>query len=184
MALSLLAVACADGKDASATPQPDAAASGSSSNLSAAGLIPDLTSLGFTIGQSERDPAAQPGQDAHRALFQQAAAPQMAARVDVTVLKDAATATSQWGTLSQALRNPPPDLFGGASSQKDTLATNIGDQSKAYVTAKPDTSGTQVWTDVYRFGRSVVIVQVLSRNETEGQKARIAIADKIRAQAK
>ena len=136
------------------------------------------------MGQSERDPAAQAGQDAHRALFQQTAAPQMGARVDVTVLKDHATATNQWETLSQALRNPPPDLFGGSSSQKDAPATNIGDQSKAYIPAKPDTNGTQVWTDVYRFGRSVVIVQVLSRNEVEAQKARIAIAEKIRERAK
>ncbi|MEP7215945.1 MAG: hypothetical protein ABI782_06795 [Anaerolineaceae bacterium] len=124
------------------------------------------------------------GQDAHRALFQQTAAPQMGARVDVTVLRDNSAATTQWGTLSQALRNPPPDLFGGSSSQKDAPATNVGDQSKAYVTAKPDTGGTQVWTDVYRFGRSVVIVQVLSRNEAEAQKARIAIAEKIRDRAK
>ena len=108
----------------------------------------------------------------------------MGARIDVTVLKDAAAATAEWGTLSQALRNPPPDLFGGSSSQKDAPAMSIGDQSKAYITAKPDSSGTQVWTDVYRFGRAVAIVQVLSRDESAAQKARLAIAEKIRDKAK
>lgn len=163
---------------------PGTAVAGASANLTAAGLIPDLTSLGFTIGQSERDPAAQPGQDAHRALFQQTAAPQMGARIDITILKDAAAATTHWGTLSQALRNPPPDLFGGNSSQKDAPATDVGDQSKAYITAKPDGEGTQVWTDVYRFGRSVAIVQVLSRDEGAAQKARLMIAEKIRDKVK
>jgi len=152
--------------------------------ITAAGLIPDLAPLGFTIGQSERDPAAQPGQDAHRALFQQTASPQMGVKVETTVLKDAAAATAQWASISAALRNPPPDLFGGKSTQKDTAATNIGDQSKAYVTASPDKDGTLVWSDAYRFGRSVAIVQVLSRNEAEAQKARVAIAEKIRDKAK
>lgn len=152
--------------------------------ITAAGLIPDLTGLGFAIGQSERDPAAQPGQDAHRALFQQSAAPQMGARVDVTVLNDVAAATAQWETISLALKNPPPDLFGASSSQKDTTATNLGDQSRAYMTARPDSNGTQVWTDIYRFGRVVAIVQVLSRSEPKAQKARVAIAEKILAKAK
>lgn len=146
--------------------------------------MPDLSSLGFTLGQSERDPAAQPGQDAHRALYQQPAAPQMSARVDITVLGTQADATKQWETLSQALRNPPPDVFGSTSTQKDAPPTNAGDQSKAYVTAKPDTNGAQVWTDVYRFGRAVAVVQVLSRNEPEAQKARTGIAEKIREKAK
>ncbi|MBA4180674.1 MAG: hypothetical protein C0506_08820 [Anaerolinea sp.] len=177
-----MAAGCGDGSDGSASTaavgpeQPQA--------LTAADLIPDLAALGFTKGQSERDPAALPGQDAHRALYQQQAAPQMAARVDITVLPSAADATKQWETLSQAMRNPPPDLFGGNSTQKDTAATNVGDQSKAYVTAKPDTNGAQVWTDVYRFGRAVAVVQVLSRNEAEGQKARTAIAGKILEKAK
>ena len=177
----LMAVACGDGKDPPSTAQATAPAG---SNLTAASLVPDLTSLGFTIGQSERDPAAQPGQDAHRALFQQTAAPNMGAKVEVSVLKDAAAATAQWTSISAALRSPPPDLFGGNSTQKDAVATNIGDQSKAYVTASPDKDGTMVWSDAYRFGRSVVIVQVLSRNEPEALKARVAIAEKIRDKAK
>lgn len=108
----------------------------------------------------------------------------MAARVDITVMPSEADATRQWETLSQALRNPPPDLFGGSSTQKDAPATNVGDQSKAYVTTKPDTNGTLVWTDVYRFGRVVTVVQVLSRNEPEALKARTVIAEKIRDRAK
>lgn len=131
------------------------------------------------MGQSERDPAALPGQDAHRALFQQRAAPQMGARIDISVAATEADAIKLWESTSQALRNPPPDLFGSTSTQKDATATNIGNQSKAYVTAKPDTNGTQVWTDVYRFGRVMAIVQVLSRNEAEAQKARTGIAQKI-----
>ena len=108
----------------------------------------------------------------------------MGVKVETTVLKDAAAATAQWASISTALRNPPPDLFGGNSTQRETAATNIGDQSKAYVTASPDKDGALVWSDAYRFGRSVAIVQVLSRNEAEAQKARVAIAEKIREKAK
>ncbi len=108
----------------------------------------------------------------------------MGARVYITVLPAEADAIKQWETTSQALRNPPPDLFGAASTQKDATPTTVGDQSKAYMTAKPDSSGTLVWTDVYRFGRVITVVQVLSRNEPEAQKARIAIAEKVREKAK
>ncbi|MEO6397150.1 MAG: hypothetical protein ABIP13_01665 [Tepidiformaceae bacterium] len=183
MALAVFAVGCGDGD----SPAPTVTAregGGAQSGVTAAGLVPDLTPLGFVIGQSERDPAAQPGQDAHRALFQQSGAPKMGARVDVSVSKDIPTAMAQWASTSTALKNPPPDLFGASSSQNDTAATGIGDQSKAYITAKPDPSGTQVWTDVYRFGRAVVIVQVLSRDEAAGQKARVAIAEMIRDRAR
>lgn len=179
----VLAAACGDGKS---TPAATSAATPTTSQkpLTAVALVPDLTSLGFTLGQSERDPAALPGQDAHRALYQQSAAPQMSARVDIAVLSTVADATKQWETLSQALRNPPPDVFGSTSTQKDAPVINAGDQSKAYMTAKPDTNGTQVWTDVYRFGRVVTVIQVLSRNEAEAQKARAGIAEKIRAEVK
>lgn len=181
--MAVVAAGCGSGSDGGSKA---ASTSGGDQRqaLTAANVIPDLAPLGFTKGQSERDPAALPGQDAHRALYQQQAAPQMAARVDVTVLPSDADAIKQWETLSQALRNPPPDLFGGSSTQKDAPATNVGDQSKAYVTAKPDTNGTLVWTDVYRFGRVVSVVQVLSRNEPEALKARTSIAEKIRAKAK
>ncbi len=108
----------------------------------------------------------------------------MGAKIEATVLSDAAAATAQWTSISTALRNPPPDLLGASSSQKDTTATNVGDQSKAYITAKPDPQGNQVWTDVYRFGRSVVVVQVLSKDEPAAQKARVAIAERIRDNAK
>lgn len=178
----VLGVSCGDESGDGAGTAPPTAAGGAA--LTAASLIPDLTSLGFTKGQAERDPAALPGQDAYRALFQQQAAPQMGARVDITVVATEADAAKQWETLSVALRNPPPDIFGSASTQKDATATSLGNQSRAYMTAKPDTSGTQVWTDIYRFGRAIAVVQVLSRNEPEAQKARIAIAEKIRDKAK
>jgi hypothetical protein len=174
--------ACGDGSD---KPAATAGASPTAAQrvLTAAGLVPDLTSLGFKLAQSERDPAALPGQDAHRALFQQPTGTQMAARVDIVVLASAADAMKQWETTSQAMRNPPPDIFGSTSSQKDAPPLNVADQAKAYITARPDSNGTQVWTDVYRFGRVVTVVQVLGRNEAEAQKARAGIADQIRQKA-
>lgn len=156
---------------------------GAAKATTAKDLIPNLIALGFSPGPSERDPGALAGQDAHRALFQQQAGAKLGARVDATLHPDAATATSQYATLSEALRNPPPDLFGGESTQKDAEATGIGDASKAYVTANPDKDGNRVWTDVYRFNRAVAIVQVLGTSEAEALKARKAIAQLIAAKA-
>jgi len=176
---------CGDGDDNNApdsTQAGGAQASGAKATR-AVELIPDLVPLGFLADPSERDPAAVAGQDAHRALFQQQAGAKLGARVDATLHADVATATSQYATLSEALRKPPPDLFGGASTQADAEATGIGDQSKAYVTAQPDKDGNRVWTDVYRFGRSVVIVQVLGTSEPEALKARRSIAQLIAAKA-
>ena len=148
--------------------------------LTAAALIPDLTALGYTKTGDERDPAAQAGQDARRALYEKQTAPKSSVRVDIVVLTDEAAATKQFVAVSEALKNPPKDLFGGASTPRDsTPIAGLGAQSRSYVTAQPDGNSNLVWTDAYRSGRVVFIVQLLLLTTEQAPPVRTNVAQAI-----
>lgn len=149
----------------------------------AAEIIPKLEDLGFTLVQQGKPAASTNTQDVAIAQYQRTTPTQMAARVEVSVLPDVATATTTFGTLSEALRNPPPDLFGPNATQVDGTATGVGDQSKAFVTAKPDGQGNFVFTDSYRFGRTFVITYLVAKSSDDAVKTRKAIAEKVKAKA-
>lgn len=93
-------------------------------------------------------------------------------------------ATEQFGALSAALRNPPPDFLGGAKATwVDTASPAAGEQQKAYVTRDADPQGNRAWTDIYRFGRVVVIVQLLDVGQDQTTQ-RTALASKFAEKAK
>jgi hypothetical protein len=169
-------VACGDGSEpATPTTSPPQA-------LSAGALIPDLTQLGYTKTGDERDPAAQAGQDARRALYEKAAAPKSSVRVDVVVLTDEAAAIKQFAAVSEALKNPPADIFEGKSVPKDsTPIAGLGAQSRSFVTAQPDKDSNLVWTDAYRSGRVVIIIQVLLKTSELAPPLRTSIAQAVLA---
>ncbi len=184
VALAVAAVslaACGDGKDRPAsTPTVTQRAA-----LTATALIPDLGAHGFTKTAEERDPAAQPGQDARRALYEHAAAPKMSVRVDIVVLADEAAAKAQFASVSEALKNPPPDLFGGTSTPRDTPPiAGLGTESRSFVTSRPDAQSNVVWTDAYRSGRVVMIVQILMPATEQGPPQRTAIAQAVLSKIK
>ena len=141
--------------------------------------MPDLAALGLRLVSQQRDPAAQPGQDAHRALYQKDTAPKLSARVDTQVLPDNGQAMQVWGIKAEAMRNPPPDFIGASATFVVAAPAAAGDQARAYVTSKADSQGNLVWTEVYRFGRAVVIVQVLGTDVPETARARATIAQTI-----
>lgn len=149
----------------------------------AAEIIPNLEDLGFKLIQQGKPAASTNVQDVALAQYQRTTPTQMAARVEVSVLPDAATATTTFGTLSEALRNPPPDLFGPNATQVDGTATGVGDQSKAFVTAKPDGQGNFVFTDSYRFGRTFVITYLVAKSSDDAANTRKAIAERVKAKA-
>jgi hypothetical protein len=141
--------------------------------------MPDLTDLGFTAAGVQKPAASTNFQDVAIQQYSKTSFPPMGARVEISVLADKDIATTQFGVLSEALRNPPPDLFGPDSQQNDAATTGIGDQTKAFKTAKPDGQGNFVWSDSYRFKNTFVIVYVLSNNDAEALKVRTAIAQHI-----
>ena len=98
---------------------------------------------------------------------------------------DDATSIAQYAALSTALKNPPPDFVGAKATFIDTPSPQAGDERKAYVTQAPDGQGNKVWTDIYRFGRLVAIVQLLDDGRTTDQlDLRLQIAQKIAAKVK
>jgi hypothetical protein len=152
--------------------------------LHAAEIVPKLDDLGFKLISQGKPAATTNFQDVALAQYQSDSTPPMSARVEVSVLADEATATKQFAVLSEALRNPPPGLFGGDTTQQDTPSTGLGDESKSFVTATPDSNGNSVWSDSYRFGRTFVIVYTISNDPTKAMSARKSIAQQIELRTK
>ncbi|MCL4242759.1 MAG: hypothetical protein KJ048_15520 [Dehalococcoidia bacterium] len=148
----------------------------------AADLLPDLSADGFALVETGRVPGAAESQDAHFAIYAKQGAISQA-RVEVNMHSTPDAATDQFNAISEALRNPPPDLFGPNATQADSQAVFQGDQSRSYVTTKPDGQGNLVYTDAYRFGRAVVIVYLISNDPAAAAEARKDIAEKISAAA-
>lgn len=99
----------------------------------------------------------------------------------VYVFPEAANAERQWSAYAEAFRNPPPDVLGTASKNIDTISPPLGQLRKSYVTDKPDGAGNLVWTDIYRQGRVVVLVQVLDTARGDGMAIRKPLAERILA---
>lgn len=170
-AVAVAVTACGNGKT-SATPTPV-----TKQSLTATALIPDLAAFGYAKTADERDPAAQAGQDARRALYEKQSSPKSSVRVDVVVLTDEAAATKQFTAVSEALKNPPADIFEGKSTPRDsTPVAGLGAQSRSFVTAQPDGNSNLVWTDAYRSGRVVFIVQLLLQTTEQAAPLRADIA--------
>lgn len=104
-------------------------------------------------------------------------------RAEVILHPNAATASGQYGALSEALRNPPPDLFGANAVQADNTPAYQGDQSKSYQTTKGDGQGNLVFSDIHRMGRAVVILYFVGPVGDETNAMRKQVAELIAAKA-
>lgn len=147
-----------------------AACGGSDSTRAAEEYIPELQDLGFQLVDQGRDPFAPENVDTHRALYQDADG--RAAIVLVYVEEDETRAEAQYATLSTALEHPPPEFFGAEAEQTETEPIDIGEEQRAFVTATPDQQGNLIWTDIYRSGTAIAIVQVLAMGEDQGDLRR------------
>lgn len=171
-----LAVACGDGDgDSSATSAPTQT-NLTDERFTAADLIPDLQSDGFKREESGRPEGASPAQDVHFALFSGEGAI-AAVRLETSRLATRDEASAQFSAFAEALRNPPPDLFGPNASQSDGVPVYQADQSRSYVTTAPDGEGNLVYTDIHRFDRAIAIIYLIASDEDEAATLREQLAD-------
>ncbi len=185
----MLAVACGGGgtktvaeagKIASQTP---AASASAGQGLTAAALLPKLTDIGFTLTRTGKPTVNQAGLDAAIGQYT-STSPAMGVCIEISLFPDVATATSRFTILSDALRNPPPGLFGPNSTQKDATRPGPGDEGKSYVTSQADGQGNYIWSDSYRFGRAFVVVYTLGKDPVEAATVRKEIALRLQAEIK
>ena len=172
----MAAAGCGGDDDAPKT----GAAGTTAAALKAADLVPDLGPLGYTLVQQGRDPAAIGSADVYRALWQKGQTSPKGALAAIYVFADANTATQQFTILADALRNPPPDYLGGAKATFDPAPSpKVGDQQRSYATKDPDGQGNRAWTDIYRVGRVVAIIQLLDSAQSDQVQLRTTLAGKI-----
>jgi len=153
-----------------------ASACGGDGDRTARDYIPELSSEGLALLEQGRDPFAPETVDVWRAHYQSSDG--RAAIVLVYVEADEATAAIQYATLAEALRHPPPEFFGADADQLETDAIALGDEQRAFVTATADNAGNLVWTDIYRSGTAIAIIQLLAIGE-DATEARRAIAREV-----
>ncbi|GBD22769.1 hypothetical protein HRbin29_00413 [bacterium HR29] len=139
--------------------------------------MPDLSDLGFEPVQSAPEPFASPGWEGHRTLYlRQASGEQV--MVIAYVASDPAFAARQFATLAEALRTPPPTVFGAPTAMVDEASPPLGEERRSYRARDPDSQGNTVWTDIYRAGTVVVIVQYLGPASGDSLAVRTAAASR------
>nr|WP_297804870.1 hypothetical protein [Tepidiforma sp.] len=168
------AAAACGGKGGDSTASPTAAAV-----ATAADLVPDLSGEGFRLEASGKLPALTPEQDAFIAIFAGSKPGVSSVRIEVNLLPAADAAKAQFAAIADALRNPPPDLFGPGTVQTDGQPVYQADEARSYVTAKPDAQGNLVYSDAYRMGRAIVIVYTLGNDPAAAKAARELVAKEI-----
>lgn len=126
-----------------------------------------------------KPPSLDPQVDAAVAIYTGRDSAVGSVRVEVSLHPTADAASAQFGPIAEALRNPPPDLFGPGTVQSDGQAVYQADAARSYVTARPDRDGNLVYTDAYRMGRAVVIVYTLGRDPEAARTVREAVARRL-----
>lgn len=149
----------------------------------AAELIPDLSSLGF-----KPVPASETGgfietPASKVALFENPGGKVGSVRLEVALAANTNVATTQFNALAEALKNPPPGLFGGEAKQIDGTGVYQADQSRSFKTDKPDKEGTLVFSDIHRFGRAVVIMYTIGPAGAETEAVRKQVAEQLNARS-
>ncbi len=108
---------------------------------------------------------------------------------------DAAEAAAQFAVIEDAYRVMPiaallanPLTLGDPQGQpaaniETGTGPELGDDQRAFRTARPDGGGANVWSDIYRFERIVVVVQVIERDEGAAATLRGQVARRIADEA-
>ena len=164
------------------TPTGDSAAQ-PASNLTANDLVPNLDDLGFKLAEQGKEPVAASGLDSALALYKKQGSAQ-SVQLRVYVFSEDANAEKQWSAYAEAFRNPSADVLGTTSKNVDAVALPLGQLQKSYVTDKPDGAGNLVWTDIYRKGKVVLLVQVLDAAKSDGTAIRKPVAERVLSKVK
>ncbi len=163
--------ACGDGDEASGS---TGGSSSASQTKPAKEVMPDLTAPG----------GALTGTDSWRAIFQKGET-SAGTLIAIYAYGDAETAKREFVTKAAALRVPSSEFLGVQTKFVDAPSPQAGDERKSYVSEKPDSGGNRAWTDAYRIGPYVVIVQLLdSAQGGEQLGLRDSIAKAVVARAK
>ena len=172
----MAAASCGDDDDETATPTVAADAA-----TTAAELVADIPKLGYAEVSGSSGFAET--EISKVALFENPASKVPSLRLEVSILANAEAATTNFGTLADALKNPPPDLFGANTKQTAGTPAYQADQSRSYKTDKPDNQGTFVFSDIHRFGRAVVIIYTIGPDSAETVTVRRQVAEQLAAKA-
>ncbi|MCC7366362.1 MAG: hypothetical protein IT303_18545 [Dehalococcoidia bacterium] len=194
-ALTLLAVAglaaaaaCGDGGEDDAEPAGSstatAAATEVTTSVKPADLMPDLSGSGYQKVDAFAGPVAQAGQQNYRTVWAKTANTNLIALVDATVFAKPEDARTNYTTVSAAWKNPPPGLVGGVTGFVDTPSPAVGDERKSYTPSGADSKGNKIWTDVYRIGNVVVVVQVIDAAQGEQMALREQLAKDVAAKVR
>ncbi|HET7737937.1 MAG TPA: hypothetical protein VFK32_05120 [Tepidiformaceae bacterium] len=178
MALVLGALAlgaCGDGDSTPATPTPDA--------TDPAGYHPDVSDLGYERLPTNGVVITQPGAKILRYDYQMTGDPTRKLTVYAYVYEEEAVATTTYATLRDALRNPPPGSLGAQDAKnEDTAGPELGDEQHSYRVTRA-VQGKRIWSDIYRFGNVIYVIQVLDRDEADQMELREEIASRAGTKA-
>lgn len=182
LALPLLAFPLAGcGGDDDSEDDPSETTATVQTATTAAEMVPDVASLGFEPVQ-DAAPALETD-NSKIVLFENPSGDVPSLRLEIVLAPNVETATSQFGALADALRNPPPGLFGADAKQTDGTTVYQADQSRSYQTDKPDNQGTIVFSDIHRFGRAIAIMYTIGEPGAESESVRKQVAEMMAAKA-
>lgn len=168
---ALVATACA-----SEEPEPpELIDTPATATKSAEQRMPDLFDLGFEPIQSAPEPFGTSQWEGHRTLYRRQGSNEQL-MVIAYVAGEAKFAAEQFEKLAAALRNPPAGEFGAQAVMVDEAAPAVGEERRGYRARDPDSQGNTVWTDIYRQGAVVVIVQYLGPASGDSLPVRTAAA--------
>ncbi len=145
-------------------------------------LVADLDDLGFAVVDEGELPVKGAEVDSYRWLYADAEDPSRQVLTVVWIEESEEMAEVQFGLRQEMLRNPSAEFFGYGSTPGEVTeapALDIGESHVSYVTAKADRQGNMIWTDMYKSGRVVFLVQVLGQYDVEQTPTRTLVAERI-----
>lgn len=144
--------------------------------------MPDVSDLGYERLPTNGTVIAQPGAKILRNDYQVGDDATRKLTIYVYLYDELPVAQTTYGTLRNALKNPPPGSLGSQTAkQEDTTGPEMGDERHSYRVTEPDGSGNRIWSDIYRFGRVVYLIQVLDRDVDEQMELRTELVSRAAA---
>ena len=139
-------------------------------------LFPDLSAEGLT-----REPVEViPGPAGFAIAFAVYSGASGAARAEIRTYPSEVAARTDFKTQVEGWKAPPAgQVFPIDPKNVDSEPVSGPDESHGYVSSRADSSGNQIWTDIYRQGSVIVIAHTLSRDPEAAGKIRRAMADGI-----
>jgi len=144
-------------------------------SLAAIDLVPNLTEIGLVQIISETIDAPF-GLDI---AFSEYSGTGIVARAEVRVYESEQQAATDFSMQAAGWKNPPAKLFGGDPGNEDSAPLVGLVDAAAYLSTLADAQGNQIWTDVYRVGRVIVISHVLGRAGERVNEVRFELAESV-----